>query len=197
MASCNQCGAAYGPADRFCQQCGSAVPQVAPTAVSAAGGNPRVEQSPGFPAQPAAVPVGDYADWGTRFGGFLLDALVSFIALLPLYILGSFVTAFIYLDWLVAIGVAVFFGFQIGGTGQSPGMRVMGLKCVHERTGEPIGPGLGVLRMLASALNSITCYIGWLFPLWDARRQTLGDKAMSTVVVRVPKQRFSLTPPGA
>ena len=31
--------------------------------------------------------------------------------------------------------------------------------------------------------DSIICYIGWLFPLWDSKRQTLADKIMKTVVI--------------
>ena len=27
------------------------------------------------------------------------------------------------------------------------------------------------------------CYFGWLFPLWDAKRQTFADKIIGTVVV--------------
>jgi uncharacterized RDD family membrane protein YckC len=71
----------------------------------------------------------------------------------------------------------------------------MGLKCVSQTTGQTIGAGLGFVRYLATFLNGIICYVGWLFPLWDAQRQTLADKVMTTVVITVPKQSFSLTPP--
>jgi len=83
----------------------------------------------------------------------------------------------------------------VGQTGQSPGMRVMGLKCIGTRTGQPIGGGLGFVRAIAHFVDSIICYVGWLFPLWDAQRQTLADKIMNTIVVVVPKQGLSLTPP--
>jgi hypothetical protein len=36
--------------------------------------------------------------------------------------------------------------------------------------------------------------IDMLFPLWDSQRQTLADKIMGTVVLKVPPGRFSLTP---
>jgi RDD family len=42
---------------------------------------------------------------------------------------------------------------------------------------------MAFVRDLAHIIDSIICYIGWLFPLWDARRQTIADKIMSTVVV--------------
>ena len=33
------------------------------------------------------------------------------------------------------------------------------------------------------AIDSAICYIGFLFPLWDAKRQTIADKLMKTVCV--------------
>ncbi len=60
-----------------------------------------------------------------------------------------------------------------------------------------IGPGLakaalaarvnGELRDLAHVLDSLPFYIGWLWPLWDTKRQTFADKVVKTVVVTVPK----------
>ena len=44
------------------------------------------------------------------------------------------------------------------------------------------------MRQLAHIVDSLICYIGWLFPLWDAKRQTIGDKIMGTVVVKDPAQ---------
>jgi uncharacterized RDD family membrane protein YckC len=96
---------------------------------------------------------------------------------------------------LVVFAASVYLAIQVGQTGQSPGMRVMGLKCIGIQTGQPIGAGLGFVRAIAHIVDSIICYIGWLFPLWDRNRQTLADKIMSTVVIVVPKQAFSLTPP--
>lgn len=31
------------------------------------------------------------------------------------------------------------------------------------------------------------CNIGYLFPLWDPKRQTIADKIMKTVVINAPK----------
>ena len=50
-----------------------------------------------------------------------------------------------------------------------------------EKTGQPIGFGLSIVRQLAHIVDAIICYIGYLFPLWDAKRQTLADKIMTTV----------------
>ncbi len=38
-------------------------------------------------------------------------------------------------------------------------------------------------RQLAHVIDAAICYIGYLFPLWDAKRQTIADKIMTTVCV--------------
>ena len=40
------------------------------------------------------------------------------------------------------------------------------------------------MRCLAHFVDSIACYVGWLWPLWDAKKQTFADKIMGTVVVK-------------
>ena len=63
------------------------------------------------------------------------------------------------------------------------------------QTGQPIGAGMGVVRAIAHFVDGIICYVGYLWPLWDAQKQTLADKIMKTVVITAPKQAFSITPP--
>ena len=65
------------------------------------------------------------------------------------------------------------------------------LKLIKEETGQPIGPGMSIVRQIVHFVDSIVCYIGWLFPLWDSKKQTLADKIMGTVVITVPKQPFN------
>ncbi len=52
-------------------------------------------------------------------------------------------------------------------------------------TGQPIGFGMAFVRQIAHALDSWSLGIGYLWPLWDERRQTFADKVCNTVVVRV------------
>src|SRR5271165_7189406 len=72
-------------------------------------------------------------------------------------------------------------GYRQGTTGSSIGKSVLKFKVVGETTGQPIGFGMSIVRQLAHIVDSLVCYIGWLFPLWDTKRQTLADKIMSTV----------------
>ncbi|MGD1170380.1 RDD family protein [Mycobacterium seoulense] len=73
------------------------------------------------------------------------------------------------------------YGYRQGTTGSSVGKSVMKFKVVSEVTGQPIGFGMSVVRSLAHFVDAIICFIGFLFPLWDSKRQTLADKIMTTV----------------
>ncbi len=88
-------------------------------------------------------------------------------------------------QWLASlVGLAYLiwnYGYRQGTTGSSLGKSVMKFKVVSEITGQPIGFGMSVVRQLAHIVDAIICFIGYLFPLWDAKRQTLADKIMTTV----------------
>ncbi len=95
---------------------------------------------------------------------------------------------------IIAVAALVAFGFGIwnqiirqGRTGQSLGKQWMSIKLIDERTGQPMGAGMTFVRELAHLIDGIACYIGYLWPLWDAKRQTFADKIMTTVVVPSPK----------
>jgi uncharacterized RDD family membrane protein YckC len=75
------------------------------------------------------------------------------------------------------------YGYRQGTTGSSIGKSIMKFKVVSEKSGRPIGFGLSIVRQIAHIVDGIICYIGYLFPLWDAKRQTLADKIMTTVCV--------------
>lgn len=94
---------------------------------------------------------------------------------------------------LVVLGLVAMFAIQIwnrcfkqGRTGQSIGKKVMGIRLVDEHSGRPIGAGMAFVRELAHYLDGAV-YIGYLWPLWDDKRQTFADKILSTLVVEVPR----------
>jgi uncharacterized RDD family membrane protein YckC len=147
-----------------------------------------------YPQHGANYP-GPLAEWGPRALGYPIDAACIFVVLIPFFFLGAIASSFFdIIGYLAAIGIGIWFAVQIGETGQSPGMRVVGLKCVGMTTGSTIGAGMGIGRHFATIINSFICYVGWLFPLWDSQKQTLADKIVSTVVCVVPKQQFNLMP---
>ena len=50
------------------------------------------------------------------------------------------------------------------------------------KDGQPIGAGMAFARDLAHIVDGFF-YLGYLWPLWDAKRQTFADKICSTVVL--------------
>jgi uncharacterized RDD family membrane protein YckC len=80
------------------------------------------------------------------------------------------------------------FCYRQGKTGQSIGKSVMKFKVISEKSWQPIGFGLSLVRQIAHYIDQLICYIGYLFPLWDDKRQTIADKLMSTICVPVKAQ---------
>jgi uncharacterized RDD family membrane protein YckC len=152
---------------------------------------PSAQGYPPQPGYPAPPPVGypgggpsAYANWGQRAGGYLID----WAPIIGLEVIGALflrVSGFIYLLCLLAAVAWWVYNrvFQAGNTGQSLGKRAVGLKLISESTGAPIGPGMAFVRDICHILDSLACYIGWLFPIWDAKRQTFADKIVRTVVI--------------
>lgn len=73
--------------------------------------------------------------------------------------------------------------YRAGKTGQSIGKSAMGIKLVGEADGQPIGILRAFLRDILHFLDAIVCYLGFLWPLWDTKKQTFSDKIMKTVVI--------------
>ncbi|MCA2217370.1 RDD family protein [Jidongwangia harbinensis] len=127
-----------------------------------------------------------FANWYSRVAAYLIDGVV----ILPFYLVAMLAERATGSD--VAYLAALLVGIAANGynrwwlagrTGQSWGRRVVRIRLVAERTEQPIGPGRAFLRDLAHILDDLIFYLGYLFPLWTAKRQTLADKVMRTVVL--------------
>ncbi|MEC3913505.1 RDD family protein [Nocardia sp. CDC160] len=164
--------------------------------------------------QPGYAPFGgygaQYASWGARFGAYLIDAAIW---ILPGVILRTIaVTAgtskvhynidsnyhttysggglnalgwiCLLLAFVVGIAGLLFISYQEGTTGQTPGKKVVGIRLVRESTGQPVGFGLAIGRRLLHFIDGLPCYLGFLWPAWDAKKQTFADKIVNTIVVK-------------
>ncbi|HEY6648823.1 MAG TPA: RDD family protein [Mycobacterium sp.] len=172
---------------------------------------------PPAPAGPGpALPQDAYTPWFTRVLAYLIDYIPYAIILgigwglllgtretacvtdTSEYDLGEFcatgastigqlsialagIVAFVYLVWNL--------GYRQGTTGSSIGKGIMKFKIVSEKTGQPIGFGMSVVRELLYLVAAGICGIIWLvavlFPLWDQKRQTLVDKIISTIALPI------------
>ncbi|XVQ88917.1 RDD family protein [Microbispora siamensis] len=168
---------------------------------------PAGDQYGGAYGPPGGYPAPELAHWGLRVGAYLIDAVIVGVPSGILYAIGGSMTAssievdpttgemtssggggigmIIYLlGFVVAIGLGLWLKYKEGTTGQTVGKKVVGIKTVKEQTGEYIGFGMAFVRYLCHIIDGLPCYIGFLWPLWDAKRQTFADKIVGTVVVR-------------
>ena len=145
-----------------------------------------------------ALPTQDYTPWLTRVLAALIDYVPFAVALgigwginlalapsatctsdcgpSTIGLLAELIFTLVGLAYLVWN-----YGYRQGTTGSSFGKSKMKFKVVSEVTGQPVGFGVSVVRQLAHLVDAIICYIGFVLPLWDAKRQTLADKIMTTV----------------
>ncbi|MDH6141924.1 MULTISPECIES: RDD family protein [Kitasatospora] len=125
-----------------------------------------------------------YAHWTERVLSFLIDMLACFAPniiagaadpgneTLQAGLLGLSLPLLAYNRW-----------YQAGRTGQSWGRQLLGSELVGAQDGRPTGMLRAFLRDLAHLLDAIPCFLGFLWPLWDDRRQTFADKLADTVVL--------------
>jgi uncharacterized RDD family membrane protein YckC len=133
--------------------------------------------------QPGATPQWTgppLASWGQRAGAALIDYLVPGIVIGIIFQISRPLGLILDLGFLVFV---IWNLIQQGNTGQTVGKKQMGIKLLREQDGQVVGPGLSIGRAFVHIVDSLPCYIGWLFPLWDPKRQTLADKILHTVVI--------------
>jgi uncharacterized RDD family membrane protein YckC len=81
-----------------------------------------------------------------------------------------------------AVFVTTYFVLFWTTTGQTPGMRLLGLRVVRE---QGLGIGRCLLRLLGISLAIVPCFLGFAPALWDPRRRALPDYLAGTAVLRV------------
>ena len=144
---------------------------------------------------PGASP---YASYWARVGGFLIDGVIIFAVSAVILALdhgyhmhtanGRLRVAPGTELVLLLLG-ALYASLLIGLRGQTVGMMAVRIKAVDANTGGLIGFWRALGRDLFERLLVIVLFIPWLidvlFPAWDPMRQTLHDKVVSSVVIKV------------
>jgi uncharacterized RDD family membrane protein YckC len=162
--------------------------------------------SPGYSPGPGyfvALPRSDYARWGQRVRARLIDQGPTYVGLIIFFF--GYLISVIELsrsngstpDFETA-AVAMIIGCSVilaslawvaynrwmiaGKTGQSLGKRTTKIRLIGEATNTPIGAKNAFIRDLVHILDALTL-VGYLWPLWDDKKQTFADKIMRTIVV--------------
>ena len=128
----------------------------------------------------------EIASAGQRFGAFLADFVISVLVGIVGMVIGSamggdgnvvnFVFSIGY--WIVVLGM-------VATRGQSPGKIAIGIKIVRT-DGSSIGIGTTLLReIIGKIVSTIFIFLGYIWILFDGKRQGWHDKISSTYVVKV------------
>jgi uncharacterized RDD family membrane protein YckC len=139
---------------------------------------------------PTRVP---YAGVATRAVALGIDGLISqavYVVGAALIGLAASIVGELRPEWLVAtlaslgwaLTVATYFAGFWTVTGQTPGMRIMGLR-VQRADGEPLHLGHALVRLVGLIISIIPLFAGFLPVLFDDRRRGVPDMLAGTVVL--------------
>lgn len=150
-----------------------------------------------------------YAGWWQRVGATILDGLIAIPFLIPgmvVLLAGPTEVKFrndgfdgaglyeepttgtvglavlVYLAGFVAY--LIFYCRRVSRVGSSLGMSATGYRIIDANTGGNISMGKSIGRWFARYLSALPCYLGYLWPLWDAENRTFHDMIVQTRAVR-------------
>ncbi len=134
-----------------------------------------------------------YAGFWRRVAAQLLDYVLLVLATLPVvYVTGGDAAdalsgdrawtdpVAILTQYVLPFVVTVVLWVRLGGT---PGKLLMECEVVDARTGRRITSGQAVLRYFGYLLSTLPLLLGFLWVMWDPRKQGFHDKLAGTVVV--------------
>lgn len=181
MASnrCRSCGHDNPTEARFCANCGAnllvAIKQSVPTV------------APG--AEPATPGLAvEYMGFWIRLAAAIIDDIIViiitliFFAFLRFGIRDFWFPVSLFVPWL-------YYWLFTGLKGQTLGKMALGIKVVNAEGSMP-GLGIAALREIPGKIvSSIVICLGFLWIIWDVRKQGWHDKIAKTYVVRVKSRQ--------
>ncbi len=194
---CPTCGAEWHGTP-FCTSCGRRIlpPEEPATEFPASPATPPpLSPSPGLPFSSSVSPAPELAPLGARFFALGIDsALVAALGwLLAMVAVGAYRAGAGFLPegahvtrcWWQGVTLVLAFAWHtafLAQGGQTPGKRLLGIR-VTGADGGKLGGGQAFLRACGYIPSALFLGLGFLWALWDPRRQTWHDKAARTVVV--------------
>ena len=148
-----------------------------------------------------------YASFWTRLGGFLIDGvIVLVIASIPAAIVSSIIIGSMAPEVtltqeqvqekrdaelaatiaMLVIYLVIPFAYHVllNANGGTLGKRAVGIRLEHAETGENIGIGRALARYVVAIASFLAILLGYLWCIWDDKKQTWHDKAANSIVVR-------------
>jgi len=130
------------------------------------------------------------AHFGWRLLGFIADAARILLLFAVVIVAHAVLIASWASDQVSGLGVAVVAIAAIWapitweGAGGSPLRRMHRAWIVDATTLQPIGTTRGLVRALVRIASELVLYLGYLWMIWDPKRQTWHDKAARSIVVK-------------
>ena len=158
---------------------------------------------PAPPAPSATRAAGDpvtgepLASWGRRAGGWFVDLLVYVAAFVVTFALAlttedsatgevsDLAALLLFFVWF--LGPSVYAWLMVGAFGRTLGKMAVGVTVVRSADADHVGYLRALGRAASTWLLGLLFFpilLAYLWPLWDARNQTLYDKMAGTIVVR-------------
>jgi Mce-associated membrane protein len=146
-----------------------------------------VEETETTPTVDEAAP-NDLARWHIRAAALIVDVLPG-LAVLATMVMVWLAVPLRSAWWYVSVSVLAVAALLTMAnrvvlpalTGWSLGRALLGIAVVH-KDGAPVGMGRLLCRDLAHLLDTLSVFVGWLWPLWDSRRRTFADLLLGTEV---------------
>lgn len=134
----------------------------------------------------------EYAGFWMRFAASIIDSILIGLAVgVPLTIVGDFmgiaawdsadVSIVDVVSQVICFVVYVYCWVTYAGT---PGKRLLKLKVLDADTGEHLSGGRAALRYVGYFVSAIAVFLGFLWVVFDKRKQAWHDKMANSVVVK-------------
>lgn len=150
-----------------------------------------------------------WGGFGERLVGYIIDELILSVVITLITVIftpfllsginytdpenitfdASFFTSAFLLSLIVIVISLVYFPFFWTRGGQTPGMRVFGIRVVNDADGGPLTLGTAIVRLIGFWVSGLAFGLGYIWVFIDKRRRGWFDLIASTVVIKVPKAR--------
>ncbi len=182
-------------------------PEPTPASVLPPAGSPPAADAWVSGGQPAAPPSPPPTAWespeevvgpapGYAYGGagerliaYIVDGLlISLIALVG-FVLGTILVVIVWPLGLIAymatpVVCLAYFPWFWHRTGQTPGLRMFGMRVVRDSDGGPVSVGAALLRLVGYWIDSLVFYLGFIWIFIDKRKRCWHDLIAGTVVIK-------------
>jgi uncharacterized RDD family membrane protein YckC len=142
--------------------------------------------------EPGPAPGLAFASPGSRLVAYIVDVVIVGILVVVLALLSVvLIVAVPLLSLLPIVGFIVipfvYFPYYWARSGQTPGMKMMGIRVVRDRDGGPVTGGQAILRLIGYWVSGFAFYLGYIWIFIDKRKRGWHDLIAGTVVVEAAR----------